>query len=120
MIYDSSRPRRKHISKLSGNTYSQKQIYATGAEFSHIEYKDNVEYEVYRLPDGNLVTIRKRLSGEALQKSNSMAFFPTKQQREQRRKEIEAKKLEEEKKLEEIIKIYFEEDNTNSDNFSKK
>ena len=102
MSYDPSRRRRDVVSRLKYKTgyASKKQIDSCGGEFSHFETEGKVTYEVYRLPDGNLLKTASTPTYEERQRSNSMAFFPTKEQREKRRalREQQLKEQEKEKK----------------------
>lgn len=84
---------------------SKKQIYACGGEFSHLETIENKTYEVYRLANGQIFKTASTPTREELKKSNSLAFFPSKAERERRkayREQLEKERAEKAKLVEEI------------------
>ena len=91
MYYNTQRNRRKYVSQLKYTTKfaSKAQIEACQGEFSHMETENGKTYEVYRLANGALVKTSTSLNSEAKKKSDSMAFFPTKEQREERKRRLE-------------------------------
>ncbi len=84
---------------------SKKQIESCGGEFSHLETVGNKTYEVYRLADGQMFRTATAETGEALKRSNSIAFFPNKAERERRkafREQLERERAEKAKLVEEV------------------
>lgn len=89
--YDSSTSGRHKRAELKYKTgmASKRQIESCGGEFSHLETVGNKTYEVYRLANGQTFRTATAETGEALKRSNSLAFFPTKEERERRKAERE-------------------------------
>ena len=90
--------------KYQSGMASKKQIYACAGEFSHLETIGNKTYEVYRLANGQTFRTASAETGEALRRSNSLAFFPNKAERERRkayREQLERERAEKAKLVEE-------------------
>ena len=105
MAFDSSANGRHRRAELKYKTgvASKRQIAACGGEFSHFETIGDKTYEVYRLANGQTFRTATTEQAEALKRSNSLAFFPTKEERERRKAEREKflREHEEKRQLEE-------------------